>query len=294
MYDVAIIGGGPAGITAGIYAARAGLKTVIFEESFFGGQIINSHRIDNYPALPAISGYEFADKLLKQLKEFDIDIKNTKVKECDLHSDIKILKTRKEEFEARSVIIATGASPRKLGLEKEKELTGLGVSYCANCDGAFYKDKTVAVAGGGNTALDDALYLSSFAKKVYLIHRRDEFRAAEITVNKVKENAKIELKLNNTVVELKGDEKLEKVILKNGEELELDGLFIAIGNDPQTDIFKGQLELTEDGFLICDKDLKTNVKLVYGAGDVINKKLRQIVTAQNDGALAITNILEEL
>ena len=178
MYDVAIIGGGPAGITAAIYAARAGLKTVIFEKNFFGGQIVNSHRIDNYPALPKISGYDFAGRLLSQLKEFDVDIKNTGVKELNLKEEIKIIKTRKEEFKAKSVIIATGAAPKKLGIENEERLTGLGVSYCATCDGAFYKDKTVVVAGGGNTALDDAVYLSSYAKKVYLVHRRDEFRAA--------------------------------------------------------------------------------------------------------------------
>lgn len=294
MYDVAIIGGGPAGITAAIYAARAGLKTVIFEKNFFGGQIVNSHRIDNYPALPKISGYDFAAKLLDQLKEFDVDIKNSGVKELDLKSEIKIIKTRKEEFQAKAVIIATGASPKKLGIENEDKLTGLGVSYCATCDGAFYKDKIVVVVGGGNTALDDAVYLSSFAKKVYLVHRRDTFRAAEVTVNKVKNTKNIELKLNETVVELIGDEKLEKVKLSGGEIIETDGIFIAIGNTPETELVKGQIELTDSGFIVTDANLKTNISLVYGAGDVIDKKLRQIVTAESDGALAVTNILEEL
>lgn len=294
MYDVAIIGGGPAGITAAIYAARAGLKTIIFEEKFFGGQIINSHKLDNYPAAYGVSGYEFANMLLNQLKEFDVDIKNSGVKGCDFTGEIKVIKTRKEEFEAKAVIVATGASPRKLGIENEERFTGLGVSYCATCDGAFYKDKTVAVVGGGNTALDDAIYLASFVKKVYIIHRRDEFRADEVTVEKVKNNSKIELKLNETVKELKGKDKLSSVKLESGEELEIDGLFVAIGNQPQTNLVKGQLELSDNGFIITDNNLKTNIEGVYGAGDVIVKKLRQVVTAVNDGALAVAGILEEL
>lgn len=293
MYDVAVIGGGPAGITAGIYSARAGLKTIIFEEKFFGGQIINSHKLDNYPGEFGISGYDFADKLLSQLKEFDVDIKNTGVKECDLKGEIKKIKTRREEFEAKFVIIATGASPRKLGIEREEELTGLGVSYCATCDGAFFKDKTVAVVGGGNTALDDAIYLSSFAKKVYLIHRRNEFRADKVTEDKVRNNEKIELCLSENVIKLLGEDKLSGIILESGREISVDGIFIAIGNVPKTDIFKNELEL-KDGFIITDNDLRTNIKGVYGAGDVTVKKLRQVVTAVNDGALAVSGILEEI
>lgn len=294
MYDVAIIGGGPAGITAGIYAARAGLKTIIFEEKFFGGQIINSHKLDNYPAAYGVNGYEFANMLLNQLKEFDIDIKNNGVKKCDFTGKNKVIKTRKEEFEAKTVILATGAVPRKLGIENEERFTGLGVSYCATCDGAFYKDKTVAVVGGGNTALDDAIYLASFVKKVYIIHRRDKFRADEVTIEKVKKNPKIELKLNENAKKLKGEEKLSSVILDSGEELEIDGLFVAIGNEPRTELFKGQIELSDGGFIITDNNLKTNIDGVYGAGDVIVKKLRQVVTAVNDGALAVAGILEEL
>lgn len=294
MYDVAIIGGGPAGITAGIYAARAGLRTAVFEGRFFGGQITNSHKVDNYPGLPGISGADFAAKLLSQLKEFDIDIKNKKVISCDLTGKVKKICTKKEEIEAKSVIIATGAAPRKLGVDNEDKFTGNGVSYCATCDGAFYKDKTIAVVGGGNTALDDAIYLSNFAEKVYLIHRRDEFRAAEVTVNKVKSNSKIELCLNNEVVGINGEDKVESLILKTNEQLKVDGLFVAVGNLPQTELFRDQIELNEGGFIITDSNLKTNLKLVYGAGDVIDKKLRQVVTAQSDGAIAVSNILEEL
>lgn len=294
MYDLAIIGGGPAGMTAGLYAARAGLKTIIFEEKFFGGQIINSHKVDNYPGLPGISGYDLADKLISQLREFDIDIKNKKIISCNLSGDEKIISTKKEEFKSRAVIIATGAKPRKLGLENEDDFVGLGISYCATCDGAFYKDKTVAVNGGGNTALDDALYLANFSSKVYLIHRRDTFRGSEITLKKIKENPKIEIVTNNEIKSINGRGKLESIILTNGKNLSVDGLFIAIGNEPETDIFKGQIELDEKGYIKTDGNLKTNLKLVYGAGDVISKKLRQVVTAQNDGAVALSNILEEL
>ena len=241
-----------------------------------------------------MSGYEFAEKLLLQLKEFDVEIKNSAVKECVLSGKIKKIKTRREEFEARFIVVSTGASPKKLGLENEEKFTGAGVSYCATCDGAFYKDKTVAVVGGGNTALDDAIYLASFVKKVYIIHRRDEFRADNVTVEKVRKNPKIELKLSNSVTELKGEDKLSSVKLKSGEEIEIDGLFIAIGNDPRIELFKGQLELSKDGFIITDENLKTNTDGVYAAGDVTLKKLRQVVTAVNDGALAIAGILEEI
>lgn len=294
MYDLAIIGGGPAGMTAGLYAVRAGLKTVIFEEKFFGGQIINSHKVDNYPGLPGISGYDLADRLINQLREFDIEIKNKKIISCNLSGDEKIISTRKEEFRAKSVIIATGAKPRKLGLENEDEFIGLGVSYCATCDGAFYKDKTVVVNGGGNTALDDALYLSNFSKKVYLIHRRDSFRGSQITLGKIKANPKIEIILNNEIEKINGQGKLESLTLKDGKTILADGLFIAIGNEPETSLFKGQIVLDENGYIMTDSNLKTNLNLVYGAGDVINKKLRQVVTAQNDGAVALSNILEEL
>lgn len=294
MYDIAIIGGGPAGMTAGLYAARAGLKAVIFEEKFFGGQIINSHKVDNYPALPGISGYDLADRLISQLREFEIDIKNKKIVSCSLFGDEKIISTKKEEFRAKSVIIATGAKPRKLGVENEDKLTGLGVSYCATCDGAFYKDKAVAVVGGGNTALDDALYLANFTKKVYLIHRRDSFRGSETTLAKIKANSKIEIIKNNEIEKINGNEKLESITLKDGLSLQVDGLFIAVGNEPVTELFKDQVALDEKGYVIVDENLKTNLNLVYGAGDVITKKLRQVVTAQSDGAVALSNILEEL
>ena len=294
MYDIAVIGGGPAGMTAGLYAKRAGLSVVILEKNFFGGQIVNSHNVDNYPGLPGISGYDLSDKFINQLKELEVEMKNKNVVSCDLTGEIKKINLRKEEILARSVIIATGARPRKLGILGEEQYIGRGVSYCATCDGAFYKDKIVAVNGGGNTALDDALYLANFSKKVYLIHRRDTFRGAKTTLDKIKKNEKIEVITNNEITKIKGNEKLESIVLKDNKELLIDGLFIAIGNEPETEIFKGQVELTEGGYIKTNKNLETNLKMVYGAGDVIDKKLRQVVTAQNDGAIAVNEIIERL
>lgn len=294
MYDVAIIGGGPAGMTAGLYAKRAGLNVVILEKSFFGGQIVNSHRVDNYPGLPGISGYDLSEKFVNQLKEFEVEMKNKNVVSCDLTGDVKKIFLRKEEIFARSVIIATGAKPRKLGIDGEEEYIGLGVSYCATCDGAFYKDKTVAVAGGGNTALDDALYLANFSKKVYLIHRRDTFRGSKTTLDKIKSNEKIQIITNNEIVKIKGDEKLKSIVLKDNNELFVDGLFVAIGNEPETELFKGQVELNEKGYIKTNINLETNLNMVFGAGDVTDKKLRQVITAQNDGAIAVNEILERL
>ena len=294
MYDIVVIGGGPAGMTAGLYAKRAGLKVVILEKNFFGGQIVNSHKVDNYPGLPGISGYDLSDKFINQLKELEVEMKNKNVVSCDLTGEIKKINLRKEEILARSVIIATGARPRKLGILGEEEYIGRGVSYCATCDGAFYKDKIVAVNGGGNTALDDALYLANFSKKVYLIHRRDTFRGAKTTLDKIKKNEKIEIITNNEITKIKGNEKLESIVLKDNKELLIDGLFIAIGNEPETEIFKGQVELTEGGYIKTNKNLETNLKMVYGAGDVVDKKLRQVVTAQNDGAIAVNEIIERL
>ena len=294
MYDVVIIGGGPAGMTAGLYAKRAGLNVLILEKSFFGGQIVNSHRVDNYPGLPGISGYELSEKFINQLKDLEVEIKNKNVVSCDLTGEVKKIVLRKEEIYARSVIIATGAKPRKLGIDGEEKYIGLGVSYCATCDGAFYKDKVVAVCGGGNTALDDSLYLANFSKKVYLIHRRDTFRGSKTTLDKIKQNEKIEIITNNEIIKIKGDEKLKSIVLKDNNEIFVDGLFVAIGNEPETELFKGQVELTDGGYIKTDDNLKTNLNMVYAAGDVTDKKLRQVITAQNDGAIAVNEILERL
>lgn len=294
IYDVAIIGGGPAGMTAGLYAKRAGLTAVIFEEKAFGGQIVNSHQVDNYPGLPHISGYDLADKLYNQMAEFEIEVVRRRVISVSLSGAEKKIATKKGEYLAKNVIIATGAAPRKLGIDREDEFIGAGVSYCATCDGAFYKDKVTMVIGGGNTALDDALYLSKFSKKVYLVHRRDKFRGSPSTLEKIKNNDKIEIITSNEVASLEGEQFLSGVKLKDGKTILVDGLFVAIGNEPRTELFKDELSLTPDGYITANEEMKTNLEGVYAAGDVINKKLRQVVTAQNDGAIAVSFITEAL
>ncbi len=293
-YDVAIIGGGPAGMTAGLYAKRAGLTAIIFEEASFGGQIVNSHKVDNFPGLPHISGYDLANILYEQMAEFEIEVVRRKVISLNLSGREKRIATRKNEYIAKNVIIATGAAPRKLGILNEDKLTGMGISYCATCDGAFYKDKITAVLGGGNTALDDAVYLAKFSKKVYLIHRRDEFRGSPATLEKIKANEKIEIITSNEVTALEGDEFLTGIVLKDNKRLKVDGLFIAIGNEPRNELFKDEINLTDNGYIITDESMKTNLEGVYAAGDVVNKKLRQVVTAQSDGAIALSSIMEEL
>ena len=293
-YDVAIIGGGPAGMTAGLYAKRAGLTAVIFEEASFGGQIVNSHKVDNYPGLPHISGYDLSNALYEQMAEFEIEVVRRKVISLELTGDEKKIITRKNEYRAKKIILATGAAPRKLGILNEDKYTGLGISYCATCDGAFYKDKVTAVLGGGNTALDDALYLANFSKKVYLIHRRDKFRGSPATLEKIKKNEKIEIITSNEVTRLLGDEFLSGIVLKDGTKLCVDGLFIAIGNDPRNELFKEDIALTDNGYIITDERMKTNLEGVYAAGDVVNKKLRQVITAQSDGAIALSSIMEEI
>lgn len=294
MYDVAIIGGGPAGMTAGLYAKRAGLSAIIFEGDAFGGQIVNSHMVDNYPGLPHISGFDLADRFFKQMAEFDIEVVRRRVISLELTGKEKIIKTKKDEYRAKNVILATGAAPRKLGIPEEEKYTGMGVSYCATCDGAFYKDKVTAVVGGGNTALDDAIYLANFAKKVYLIHRREKFRGNPSTLEKIKKNEKIEIIAPNEVTALCGEDFLTGIILKDERSLKTDGLFIAIGNEPRNELFKDTVALTEDGYILVDERMKTNLDGVYAAGDVVNKKLRQVITAQNDGAIALSGIMEEL
>lgn len=291
MYDVAIVGGGPAGMTAAIYTARAGLSTVVFEAVAVGGQIINSVDVANYPAAPHISGYQFAENLQTQAEEAGAEMKFEKV-ESIVGEAAKTIKTNQAEYQAQVVIIATGASHRKLGLPREVELTGKGVSYCATCDGGFFKDKVVAVNGGGDTALDDALYLSNIAKKVYLIHRRQEFRGNEGTVEKLRQKENVEFVLDATINKLlERDGKLAGVEVANKEtgetrELEVTGLFIAIGQEPATGEFATTLQLDERGYVPSTEDCKTEKAGIFVAGDVRVKDVRQLVTAVSDGAVA--------
>ena len=290
MYDVAIIGGGPAGLTASIYTARAGLKTIVFESTAVGGQIINSTDVANYPAAPHISGFTFAQNLQSQAEENSIEIKFEKVKSLR-PGEIQVLATDQDEYEAKTVIIATGASHRHLGLKNEEELTGHGISYCATCDGGFFRSKDVAVNGGGDTALDDALYLSNLCENVYLIHRRDEFRGQKGTVEKLNQKSNVHFVLNTTVSALnEKDGHLISIDLlnKSGEttNLPISALFIAIGQVPATSEFAKELNLDEGGYIPSGEDCLTEHPGIFVAGDVRTKTTRQLVTATSDGAIS--------
>lgn len=292
-YDIAIIGAGPAGLSAAIYAQRAGFNTVCFEANVHGGQIINTPEVENYPALGKVSGVEYATNIYDQAVSFGAVIEYKGVSEAHLKDKIKVIKCQDEEFKARAVIIATGAQRRKLGCPGEDKFLGGGVSYCATCDGLFFKNKTVMVVGGGNTALEDAVYLAGICEKVYLVHRRDTFRGAKHEVEKVLANPKIHILYDSAVQEIKGDGKVESVVVKNlkteeKQEIALSGVFIAVGLIPQNDMFKGEVALTPEGYVRADESCHTNLEGVFVAGDTRSKTLRQLVTATADGAIAGT------
>lgn len=292
MYDVVIIGGGPGGYTAAIYCARARLNTVLLERLSPGGQLGTVDLVDNYPGFPeGINGFELAMKFKDGADRFGIETKLDQVREVDLLSEIKSIKTTKETIQAKTVIIATGARPKLLGVPSEPRYIGNGVSYCATCDGMFYKDKTVAIVGGGNTAATEAIYLSRICKKVYLIHRRDSLRASAVHLPILESTENIEILWNTQIKDLYGEGKLEGVHLiessgKREYDLPLEGLFVAIGRTPMTEIFKNQLDLDETGYIIADETTVTSAPGVFAVGDVRTKPLRQIVTAAADGATA--------
>jgi thioredoxin reductase (NADPH) len=294
MYDIIIVGAGPAGLTAAIYACRAMKKTLVLEAAVCGGQIISTNEIENYPAEAKISGFELAQKMSAQAKELGAEIKYEKVVKIIDSGAEKIVKTEENEYHAKAVILATGTEVRKLGLEHESEYAGRGVSYCATCDGAFYKDKVVAVAGGGSGALYEALYLSDIVKKLYLIHRRSEFRGEEILVQKLKKQKNVEFVLNSNIIKLQGENKLEKIIIKSEEdtrEIPLDGLFVAIGREPKMKEMAPFIKLDDAGFADAGESCETNVAGIFVAGDNRKKSTRQIVTAVSDGAIAATNAI---
>ena len=292
MYDIIIVGAGPAGLTAAIYARRANKKVLVLEANTYGGQIVNTKSIENYPVNPGISGFDFATKLYNQAKDLGAEIKFEKV--IDITE--KDVKTPKETYQTKTIILATGADNRKLKLENEEKLTGKGISYCATCDGAFYKNKIVAVQGGGNTAVEDAIYLSDIAQKVYLIHRRDSFKAEEILINELKTKENIEIILNSTITKINGENKLESVDITNNNKetktIEVEALFIAIGQVPETENFKKLININEQGYVIANEDCKTNIKNIFVAGDNRTKGLRQLVTATSDGAVAATQAIK--
>ena len=291
MADIIIVGAGPAGLSASIYARRAGMNTVVYEAESYGGQIINTPEIENYPAIAKISGFDFADGLYKQAEALGAEIKFDKVTEIrPVEGGFEVATEYSGTETCKAVVLAVGAKNRHMGIAREEELTGKGVSYCATCDGAFYKGKTVAVTGGGNTAVEDAIYLCGMAEKVYLVHRRNEFRAEETLVNAAKAIENLEFVTPYVVKELKGEPKLSSVILENREdgsekELTVDGLFVAIGQEPATASFKDLVTLS-GGYIEAGEDCKTNIPGIFAAGDGRTKKVRQLTTACADGAVA--------
>lgn len=291
MADIIIVGAGPAGLSAAIYARRAGMNTVVYEAESYGGQIINTPEIENYPAIAKISGFDFADGLYKQAEALGAEIKFDKVTEIrPVEGGFEVATEYSGTENCKAVVLAVGAKNRHMGIAREEELTGKGVSYCATCDGAFYKGKTVAVTGGGNTAVEDAIYLCGMAEKVYLVHRRNEFRAEETLVNAAKAIENLEFVTPYVVKELKGDPKLSSVVLENREdgsekELTVDGLFVAIGQEPATASFKDLVTLS-GGYIEAGEDCRTNVPGIFAAGDGRTKKVRQLTTACADGAVA--------
>ncbi len=291
MRDVIIIGAGTAGLTAAIYALRAGKSVLVLEQGTYGGQIVNTPKVENYPGIEQISGYEFASGLFKQAEKLGMEYRNEKVIGVRQEGTCKVVETEGETYEAAALVLATGAKNRPLGVERETELTGRGISYCATCDGMFFRGKKVAVVGGGNTALEDAAFLSNYCEQVYVIHRRETFRGEDKLVKELREKANVEFLLNKTVQELKGDTTLQAVMLrdKNSGEvsrLEIDGLFVAIGQVPENGIFADLLELDEGGYIVAGEDCRTNVEGIFAAGDCRKKTVRQLTTAAADGAVA--------
>ena len=296
MYDVAIIGAGPAGLTAGIYASNAGLGVICFEKLAVGGQASLTYEIVNYPGFEKVSGFELAQKMEEHAKKAGVKIEYVGVERLNKLKIGFSLKTKMGTFKAKKVIIASGNKVKKLGLENELQLTGKGVSYCASCDGAFFKNKTVAVVGGGNSAFEYVKYLTKIAKKVYVLNRTDIFRAGEHKLNQMKKMKNVEIITNASVKKLNAKETLQSVDLLVGgkkQNLQIDGLFVAIGHEPDLDFVNFDLVLDKAGFIKVDEDQKTSVENLYACGDIVSKKFKQIVTACADGARAGNSCIGE-
>ena len=294
MYDILIIGGGPAGLTAAIYGARAGLDVAVLEKTAAGGQITSTHRLENYPGFAqGVAGPEFSQILLEQAQRFGAAYIADEVMDIQLDGSEKQITGKLGTYSAKTVILAMGASPRKLGIPGEKEFTGMGVSYCATCDGAFFKGLRVAVVGGGDTAFEDALYLADLATEVHIIHRRDSFRAQQYLVDKAKKKTNIFFETCKVPLEIRGGFDLESILLRDvntGEEKELavEGVFVAVGQQPDTAFLQGKVLLDAAGYIVAGEDTLTDITGVYAAGDARTKTLRQVVTAAADGAVAAT------
>lgn len=289
MNDIIIIGAGPAGMTSAIYAKRAGYNPLVLEKNTYGGQIINSSEVANYPGIKKIDGYTFATKIYEQLKELEIEIKHEEVINIKKNDKTINVITNKNEYECKSVIIATGLTKRKLNIENEEKLIGKGISYCATCDGAFFKENDVAVVGGGNTALEDAIFLSNYCKHVYLINRTENFKAEKSLLDSFKQKNNTEIITSANIKKLVGKEKLEKIELDNGKILNISGLFIAIGQIPNCNF---DIVEKENGFIKSNEECTTNIPGIFVAGDIRNKSVRQIVTSVSDGAVAAINAVK--
>lgn len=305
MYDVLIIGSGPAGLSAAIYARRANIKAAVIEKEYEGtGQIAESQRVDNYLGLPKTSGYDLGEIFRNHAVDMGVEFIEQEVTTIEQTLSIeagdketpvwKVTDDSKNGQLAKAIILATGASPRLLGAPGEKDFLGKGISFCAICDGAFYKGKRVAVIGGGDTALDDALYLADIAEQVYLVHRRMQFRGAESTVEAIKKKKNIDLLLETQVEAFLGEKKLSGIQLSNGEILEVDGAFVAIGSTPQSNLVRDLVDVSQQGYILADESGITKAAGLFAAGDVREKKLRQVVTAVSDGANAATSAAEYL
>ena len=289
-YDIVIIGAGTAGLTAAIYAARAGKKVLILENEGIGGQIATSPKVENYPGFSEISGMEFSDRLYEQASALGVELELDRAEKIIDNGESKTVKTEYGEFICKAVIIATGVKHRHLGIEAEEKYMGRGVSYCAVCDGAFYKGKDVAVVGGGNSAVQSAIMLSNICNKVYLIHRRDEFRCEKKLSDEVRAIENIELVLNSTVKDLQGDGKLSTVITENNsgevKEINAEGLFVLVGQIPENSAFADIITLDDSGYIVAGEDCKTNVEGIFAAGDCRTKAIRQLTTAAADGSVS--------
>ena len=291
VYDILILGGGPAGLTAALYAKRAGVSVLVLEKTIYGGQVINTPTVENYPGIASITGVDLAMALHDQVTGLGVEVRMEEPISCQVDTDPKVVTTSRGSYEAKTVILANGVKRRQLGCPGEERLAGRGVSYCATCDGAFFQGKVTAIVGGGNTALEDALFLANHCTTVHLIHRRDAFRGSAILVQAVEKRENIVLHYDTVVEEIQGENKVESLRLKNvqtGEETALaaDGVFVAVGLMPDNEAFAGQVELDKAGYIVAGEDCRTSQPGVYAAGDTRTKAVRQIVTAAADGAVA--------
>lgn len=295
MYDIIIVGAGPAGLTSALYALRAGKKVLVLDAKAYGGKIINANKIENYPGIENISGYEFATNLFNQVKKYGCEIRYETVVHIDENKEVT---TNKDKYNAKSIILATGSFNRKLNIEGETNLSGKGVSYCATCDGNFYKDKTVAVIGSGESAIEDAIYLSGIVNKVYLINKNSSFKTLSNKVDTLNEYKNIETIYNCDIKKINGSDFVESIdiIIDGNEEktIDINGVFIAIGEEPKNEIFKNIVDLDEKGYIISSDGVHTKTPGIYVAGDTRVKELRQLTTAVSDGSIAATVAIKEL